>query len=91
MLWQTANKLRDIYIQTLKEVRRGTSPSRSGKFTISKSKSPRLSYIFIETDSLLIDEFKPQNAASVSEIYSVNHLFEVNIIDIEEIIQISRS
>ena len=31
------------------EVRRGTSPSRKGKLTISKSKSSRLSYILVET------------------------------------------
>ena len=43
-----ANKLR--YIYTIKGCR-GTSPSRNGKLTISKSKSSRLSYIFVETVS----------------------------------------
>ena len=44
-----ANKLK--YIYTIRGMS-GTSPSRNGKLTISKSKSSRLSYIFAETLSL---------------------------------------
>ena len=41
------------------------------KLTISKSKLSRLSYIFIETVSLLIDKFKSKNAALVSEAFAL--------------------
>ena len=45
------------------EVRRGTSPSRKGKLTISKSKSSHL----VETVPLDIHRFKSKKGASVSE------------------------
>ena len=45
-------------IYTPKDVERGTSPSKNGKLTISKSKSSRLSFILVETISLDIDKCK---------------------------------
>ena len=51
-----ANKLE--YIYTPLEGCRVTSVSRNGKLTTSKSKSYRLSYIFVEIVSLFIDNCK---------------------------------
>ena len=45
-------------IYTPYEGRRGTSPSKTGNFTISKSKSSRLSYILDETKPLEIERCK---------------------------------
>ena len=53
------------------EVRRGTSPSRKGKLTISKSKSSRLSYILVETVPLDKHRFKSKKGASVSEEFAL--------------------
>ena len=43
------------------------SPFKKGKFTMSKSKSLRLSEILDETNPFEIDKCKSKNAASVSE------------------------
>ena len=51
------------------KVRLGTSPSRNGKLSISKSKSSRLSYILGEHLSLDVDKLKSKNGASVTSFF----------------------
>ena len=69
---------------TPQDVRRGTSPSRNGKLTISKSKWSRLSQILVETIPLDIDKFKSSIGRisfiqlKFSWVYPVNRMFKVN-------------
>ena len=58
------NKLRNI---NTKDVERGILTSRNGKFTISKSKSSRLSKILVLTKPSDKDKCQSKNETSVSE------------------------
>ena len=61
----------NVEMYTPYEVRRGTSPSRNGKWTISKSNSSRLASILVETVQLDIHRFKSQKGGSVSEEFAL--------------------
>ena len=63
------------------EVHRGTSPSRKGKLTISKSKSSRLSLILVETVPLDIHRFKSKKGASVSEEFALFNWSSVRVLN----------
>ena len=56
---------------TPSEARRGTSPSKNGKFTISKSKSSRLSLILEETNLFETDRSKKGAAEAEGEVMAM--------------------
>ena len=63
------------------EARRGISPPKNGKITISKSKSSRLLLILDETNAFAIERCKSKKGASVSVVLAYLTVVQVDKFD----------